>query len=56
MSKNHKRTKTKYENEQKCPAWSNNSKAEQLKLKQQHGQVDWGQQGFIMSGSPGAWS
>jgi len=25
-------------------AWSNNNKAEQLKLEQQHGQVDWGQQ------------
>jgi len=25
-----------------------------LKLEQQHGQVDWGQQGVIMSGSPGA--
>jgi hypothetical protein len=24
--------------------------AEQLKLEQQHGQVDWGQQGVIMSG------
>jgi hypothetical protein len=27
-----------------------------LKLEHQHGQVDWGQQGVIMSGSPGAWS
>ena len=27
-----------------------------MKLEQQHGQVDWGQQGVIMSGSPGAWS
>uniref|UniRef100_A0A674CKC5 Transcription factor AP-4 n=1 Tax=Salmo trutta TaxID=8032 RepID=A0A674CKC5_SALTR len=26
--------------------------AEQLKLEQQHGQVDWGQQGVIMPGSP----
>ena len=34
----------------------NNNKAEQLKLEQQHGQVDWGQQGVIMSGSPGACS
>uniref|UniRef100_A0A8K9XIH5 Cilia and flagella associated protein 57 n=1 Tax=Oncorhynchus mykiss TaxID=8022 RepID=A0A8K9XIH5_ONCMY len=33
-------------------AWSNNNKAEQLKLEQ-HGQVDWGQQGVIMSGIPG---
>ena len=27
-----------------------------MKLEQQHGQVDWGQQGVIMSGSPEAWS
>ena len=30
--------------------------AEQLKLEQQHGQVDWGQQGVIWPGSPEAWS
>ena len=30
--------------------------AEQLKLEQQYGQVDWGQQGVIMPGSPEAWS
>ena len=27
-----------------------------MKLEQQHGQVDWGQQGVIMPGSPEAWS
>jgi hypothetical protein len=27
-----------------------------LKLEQQHGQVDWGQQGVIMPGSPEVWS
>jgi hypothetical protein len=27
-----------------------------LKLEQQHGQVDWGQQGDIRPGSPEAWS
>ena len=27
-----------------------------MKLKQQYGQVDWGQQGVIMSGSSEAWS
>ena len=25
-------------------------------LEQQHGQVDWGQQGVLMPGSPEAWS
>ena len=30
--------------------------AEQLKLEQQQGWVDWGQQGVIMAGSPEAWS
>ena len=27
-----------------------------MKLEQQYGQVDWGQQGVIMPGSPEAWS
>ena len=27
-----------------------------MKLEQQHGQVDWGQQGVIRPGSPEAWS
>ena len=27
-----------------------------MKLEQQPGQVDWGQQGVIMTGSPEAWS
>ena len=27
-----------------------------MKLEQQHVQVDWGQQGVIISGSPEAWS
>ena len=30
--------------------------AEQLKLEQQHEQVDWEQQGVIRPGSPEAWS
>ena len=35
---------------------NDNNKVEQLKLEQQHGQVDWGQQGVIMPASPEAWS
>ena len=27
-----------------------------MKLEKQHDQVDWGQQGVIRPGSPGAWS
>ena len=60
------RTWPRCSNVHKLSAWSNNRsgtqvripqpQAEQLKLEQQHGQVDWGQQKVIMPGSPEAWS